>query len=100
MRDAEAFGLPSDLVATLHANDTDFDVWPTNMPIVQAFLTVQSQWRAVTLGMSGGVYWQGLDYAGVRVGLEEAEIKLTPAQWAGLRLMERSAAAAMNGVRG
>lgn len=79
--------------------DADFRVWPRNWIIVRAFLATASQWRTIVLP-SGAVHYQGLDYASVRVGLDMADIALTPEHWAGLRLMERTAAAAMNGVRG
>jgi len=69
------------------------------MPIVDAFLAVQTQWRAFPLGVAG-LHWQGLDYAGVRVGLEQEDIALTAQQWSCLRTMERAATSALNGVRG
>lgn len=69
------------------------------MPIIHAFLAVASQWDIVSLG-TGRVYWQGLDYARVSAGLERAHILLSPAQWSGLRVMERAAASVLNGYRG
>ena len=69
------------------------------MPIVDAFVAVSSQWRLVPLP-SGRVHWQGLDYAGARAGLEQAQILLTPSQWVGVQIMEREAAAVLNGYRG
>lgn len=66
------------------------------MPIVDAFLSVATQWRTTPL-IDGRVLWHGLDYAGVRPGLELAGYHLTPVQWSGLRAMERAAAKVLNG---
>ena len=76
-----------------------FGIWPQNWPIVTAFTTASSQWRVVGLG-EVGLHWIGLDYAGVRAGLDLAGIALTPDEWTGLRVMERAAAEALNGVKG
>lgn len=93
-------GLPPEIAASLAAAEPEgFPVWPENMPIVDAWLVVCSQWRAVAMS-SGQVLWLGLDYAAARAGLECAAIALSPAQWSSLRLMERVAAAALNGSRG
>lgn len=64
------------------------------MPALEAFLAVQTQWSYVS-GM-GGAHTIGLDYAGVRAGLELAGIKLTPDQFHGLQLIELGARQAMN----
>ncbi len=69
------------------------------MQIVHAFLAVSNQWQLLPLG-TGRVYWQGLDYARVRAGLKQAKIKLDPAQWSWLRVMESAAASVLNGYRG
>jgi hypothetical protein len=98
--DAREFNLPADIVAALkNSEPARFAVWAENMAITDAFLSVASQWRAVPLA-DGRVLWQGLDYSGVRAGLKAAAIALDPRQWAGLQVMERAAAAALNGVRG
>jgi len=47
-----------------------------------------------------GLHYLGLDYAGVRAGLELARIELAPDQWTGLRVMERAAVEVLNGVKG
>ena len=67
--------------------------------MVEAFQAICTQWRAITLGMGGSVYWQGLDYAGVAAGLAGAGIAAAPPIWAGLRVMEAAARNALNGVR-
>lgn len=96
-------GLPAALVADIEASDRDgaryFEVWPINMPVVDAFLTIASQWRASALG-DGRMLWHGLDYSGVGQGLDRAGITLTPAQWLGLGVMERAAAHTLNGGSG
>tara|TARA_R110000868_G_scaffold230335_8_gene483498 strand:+ start:565 stop:765 length:201 start_codon:yes stop_codon:yes gene_type:complete len=65
---------------------------------VDAFIAVATQWNTTALA-SGKVHWHGLNYAGARAGLKQAKIRLTPDQWSGVQVMERAAAAALNGVR-
>ncbi len=72
-------------------------MWPENRPAVEAFLAVSTQWRAVGRG-DGGVYWQGLDYAGVAAGLTGAGLRSTPALWHDLRIMEAAARDRLNGI--
>ena len=67
------------------------------MPIVDAFVAVATQWRSTALA-DGRVHFHGLDYAGVRPGLELAGLNLSPGEWRGLRTMERAAARALNGA--
>jgi len=69
------------------------------MRIVSAFLAICTQWNIVPMP-SGHMYWQGLDYSRARAGLKQARIKLSPVEWAWLRVMESAASATMNGYRG
>lgn len=85
-------------------------IWPEHVAIVDAFLKVCSQWRIVPrsaggmISPAGGViaptipHLVGLDYAGVRAGLEAEDITITPELWRGLRVMEAAACAAFNEV--
>lgn len=97
--DAEAWGIPADAIETLLIKPPDYEVWPENVPIVQAFLAITTQWRINTFS-TGKAYWQGLDYAAAKAGLELANIKLSPREWAGVQSMERAACAVLNGYRG
>lgn len=97
--DAQAWGLPADLVASLDRKEAGFPVWPENMGIVDAFMAVTSQFRPISLAQAG-LHWLGMNYAGVKAGLDMAGIVLTPAEWAGLQIMERAATSALNGYRG
>ncbi|WP_257195879.1 MULTISPECIES: DUF1799 domain-containing protein [unclassified Bradyrhizobium] len=96
-------GLPKD--------DAEFTrIWPDNVPAVEAFLAVATQWRVVAcspggaLGPGGGAIgpsvpiYLALDYAAVRAGLDAEGIAVTPELWRGLRVMEQAAAAALNEV--
>lgn len=74
-----------------------FEVWPDNMAIVDLWLAIASQWRTAPLA-DGRVHWIGLDYGAVRAGFELAAAIVTAALWAGVRDMERAAAAALNGA--
>ena len=76
-----------------------FPVWPQNMVIVDAFLAITSQLRAIQIA-PGQLLWQGFDYAGAKAGLEQSAMHLNPIQWTWLRVMERAAVSALNGYRG
>ncbi|UFZ05454.1 DUF1799 domain-containing protein [Bradyrhizobium ontarionense] len=89
--------------------DQEFDgLWPENVPIVRAFLAVASQWRIVPRSAGGMITPMGgtiaptvpvvigLDYAGVRAGLDAEGFAITPELWRGLRTMEAAACAAFN----
>lgn len=76
-----------------------FEVWPDNMSIVHLFLTIATQWRVASL-TDGRLHWLGLDYAAARAGLDLAGATASAAQWAGVQVMERAAAAALNGFAG
>lgn len=69
------------------------------MPVIDAWLIISSQWRAIALG-DGRVLWLGLDYGGVAAGLAAAGVALSAGQWTGVRLMESVASAVLNGQRG
>lgn len=55
-----------------------------------AFLRINTQWRWVAPG-DGTFRRVGLDYSGVRVGLEMAGIEMTAELWADLQLIEAGA---------
>lgn len=63
------------------------------MAALHAFLHVATQWRVVAPG-DGTLRRTGLDYQGVRVGLENAGVDVTPALWSDLQLIEAGAIAA------
>ena len=44
-----------------------FEVWDINAASLDLFLAAQSQWRIISVGMSGVLIWLGLDYLGVDV---------------------------------
>lgn len=91
--------MPAEIIADLKVEAPRFAVFHQNMVIVNAFLTVASQWRIISLA-TGKAYWQGLDYTAAKAGLDLAQIALTPAQWSGVQLMEEAARAVLNGYRG
>ncbi|WP_316200403.1 MULTISPECIES: DUF1799 domain-containing protein [unclassified Bradyrhizobium] len=89
--------------------DQEFDgIWPENVAIVRAFIAVASQWRVVPRSAGGMITPMGgtiaptipvvigLDYAGVRAGLDAESFAVTPELWRGLRVMEAAACAAFN----
>jgi len=44
-----------------------FEVWDINAASLDLFLAAQSQWRIISVGMTGALVWLGLDYQGVDV---------------------------------
>lgn len=82
----------------LRAERPGFEVWPVNMNVVDLWLVISTQWRTAPLA-DGRVHWLGLDYSAVRAGLELAGRTIAAIEWAGVQLMEREAAAALNGFR-
>lgn len=86
-------------MATLDRERPKFEVFSVNMAVVDLWLVISTQWRTAPLA-DGRVHWLGLDYAAVRAGLELAGRAIAAAEWAGVQLMERAAAEALNGIRG
>lgn len=70
-------------------------VWSAHLVAARAFLASATQWR-VAAGM-GGMVMIGLDYAGVRAGLDAEGLTLSPDDWRALRLIEAGAIEATNG---
>lgn len=99
LADARAAGMDEASLAALRGDlegDEAEGLLPVNLPVIRAWLTAcGTQWRTGSAGM-GRLVWIGLDYAGVRVGLEAQGIAVTPALWGGLQVMEQAAIAALN----
>lgn len=66
---------------------------------MEAFLKVTTQLNCVGTA-DGGIRVIGLDYQGARAGLELAGVKMTPALWADLQLVENGAVAGFAEARG
>jgi hypothetical protein len=99
VRDARRDNAPDHVIEAIRAElsaaaGEDAEVWEENAAIVEAFLAASTQWRVA--GTFGGLVFLGLDYAGARAGIEAAGIEITPELWAGLRVMEQAACAALN----
>lgn len=92
--------MPASIIESLRAAEPQgFEVWPVNMPVIDAWLLIATQWRTISLA-DGRVHWQGLDYAAARAGFEMAGQPPPPHIFAGVQLMERTAGAVLNGFRG
>ena len=91
--DAEKWGIAFDpaLVEGAHGDG----IWAQNVAAVTAFLNATTQWRTVVLA-NGRPVVTGLDYAGVRAGLDGAGIVVSPDLWADLRVVEIGAMSEMN----
>ncbi len=93
LRDAEAFGI--DLTAENLAPQAGIAVWRQNLPALEAFLAMTTQWNCIGLA-TGKVLALGLNYAAAPAALQLAGIEITPATWADVQLIERGARDAMN----
>lgn len=73
-------------------------LWPEHVPVVEAFLACETQWRVgtVTNGFATRALYVGLDYAACRVALELSGIVVTPELWSGLQQLELAAIAVLN----
>jgi len=91
MDDASLLRLRADL------GDED-GLWPEHVPVVEAFLACETQWRvaSVSNGFGARMVYVGLDYAACRVALELAGIVVTPDLWSGLQQLELMAIAVLN----
>jgi Phage related hypothetical protein (DUF1799) len=72
-------------------------VWPENEEAVFAFYAVCTQFRVVA-HFDGTTQRTGLDYVAAKVGLEQAEIAVTPELWSAIRCIEAGVLAADQGV--
>ncbi len=77
-------------------DDDSHGIWPENVPAVEAFLRVQTQWRYACPG-DGTVRRLGLDYPGVKAGLDLAGAEMTPDLFAELQVIEAGVLAADHG---
>ncbi|RWB61027.1 MAG: hypothetical protein EOQ42_20275 [Mesorhizobium sp.] len=106
-QDAEALGVPPENLPDDADDDEEsevFKVWDINMPSMLLFLGCETQWRVVARGMSGLLYWLGIDYAAAAVLLKartKREKRRYPAAQLldDMRDMEIEARAIMNEVR-
>ena len=92
--DAERWGL--ELPPGLLDREESAGVWPDNIPALEAFCAVSTQWRMIALA-DGREKAVGLDYPAVRAGREMAGTEVTPVLWSALQMIEIGARAAMNG---
>ena len=81
MEEAASFGLTVE-----EASGEDVKVWPDNVPTLNVFVAMSTQWR---VGYNGAT---GLDYAALPVVEDRVGIK---ADFDGLRAMEEAALAQM-----
>lgn len=96
IEDARLWGL--DLNETDITPADDGGVWCDNQRAVEAFLAVTTQWHMIGTA-DGRLVATGLDYAGVRAGLDLAGIEVTPDLWPEIRVIEAGAMEAMNETR-
>ncbi|MDD5176751.1 MAG: DUF1799 domain-containing protein [Sterolibacterium sp.] len=92
--DLAAFG-----VTEKKADSGVLDIWPENVDTWETFRALETNWRIIAGGMAEPRY-QGIEYASIPEALRMAGVKKKkqPAVRAGLRIMERAALAAINGL--
>ncbi len=88
--DLEKMGAPAEIAAERRLA-LDCPVYAENVPALEAFLAVATQWR---LAPSGALV--GLDYAAAKVALTALGIRLDRGLMEGLQVMERAAADAVS----
>lgn len=72
----------------------ELPILEANVPTLQLFLSVSTQW---TLSATGHVL--GLNYSAVDVDINRSRVEVTPTMWAGLKAMEQAARHEMNKQR-
>lgn len=85
-----------DIPKEMQGDDQCDGVWPENVPAVEAYVAVSSQWEVIARA-DGSERVIGLRYGDATVGLRNAGIEVTPALWTDLQMVEIGARAAMNG---
>lgn len=83
--DMQMFGAPEEVIAPFRHQVGNFPVVPENWETVQAFISVQTQWKE---GYAG---YTGLDYNGVRFAFEMLGLTGRRDVFEGLQLMEFTA---------
>jgi len=89
----ESQGAPPEVLEQFEAqrDSEEFEVLEENMPTVDLFVAVCTQWRAAPFGG-----WLGLDYPAVDVVLRRRALHVTPEQFSGLQVMEHAALDVLN----
>lgn len=77
-----------------------FPVWPENEPALQVWQAMETQWRALPMGMAGSQP-QGLDYQALPAVMDFIGIELTQRKtvFRHLQIMEQEALTAMKEER-
>lgn len=89
-----ALGAPQEIIDSLReaSPDEEFEVLPENWPIVELFMTVQTQWRFTGMGGAVGLDYNAVDVVMRRLRMEDSDGAL----FRGLQVME---VAALNAVK-
>lgn len=92
LEDCEVLGIPLDSLPK--ANNTD-GIWHQNLPALEAFLDVATQWNRIGLA-NGKTRTVGLNYANAKAAWELAGIEVTPTLFGHVQIIEHAAIAEWN----
>jgi Phage related hypothetical protein (DUF1799) len=67
------------------------EIPPDEADVVTLFLSLDTQWRWIGQPVTGALIRLGLDYSAVKSVAQAIQVKLTPALFADLRVMENAA---------
>ena len=90
--DARRWGIDP---ALLEDQDEDAGLWLVNLPALEIFSMIGTQWRVLSLGENRLLYL-GLDYAAAAAGLGLAGITVPPDVWSDVQVIEAGALGALN----
>jgi hypothetical protein len=90
--DARRWGIDP---ALLQDEDEEAGLWEVNLPALEAFSVIGTQWRVLSLG-EGRLLYLGLDYAAAAAGLALAGLTLPPDLWSDVQVIEAGALGALN----
>lgn len=94
--DFEVLGMRDEAASYIQQVPEQFEVWPENETIVEAFAALDTQWDLI-VGFAG-ILFKGLDYSRVKDTLEMMGIDRSkwPDTFWGLRIMEAAAKSVLN----
>ena len=92
LADARRWGIDP---ALLQDQDEEAGLWEINLPALEAFSVIGTQWRVLPLG-EGRLIYTGLDYAAAAAGLALAGLTVPPDIWSDVQVIEAGALGALN----
>lgn len=95
LADARRWGIDP---ALIEQDEDNVGLWEENLPALEIFGAIGTQWRVVARG-EGELHYVGLDYSAAAAGLSLAALTVSPQLWADVQMIEAGAVAALNRSR-